>query len=741
LKGKEETPVTITLNPATAEKREYQDHCFTGEISETVYTVRQDDFVFHWRIGVLAGGRGIRLGASFENRSVQPVRLKEFVLLEGETVWEGAGQEWWLSTLNGELRLGTLGERLQSLNEQTVEMWKGFKMPVPEGALVDDEKHNDGRYRSYSDFLTLYRKEGEQGVVFGAAGAPEADIRYDLWVDAASFKLSVISDMTEILLAPGQTRNAQETVILTGSSREIETLIRWNAAFLGARTCKKPLVGWCSWYYYASRITEETVMATIKGFQNVKDKVPVDVIQIDDGFQKQVGDWGCNEKFPSGFGPWIEGIRAAGAMPGIWLAPLAVHESTGIVEKHPDWFQKDRHGTIMGDAYNWGARSRWLDPSHPGAQEFMRNIIRQKRAEGFTYFKIDFNTLDSNCRYTDASKTRLQIYRDLYALYREELGEDCYLLSCSGMTRGTVGYADASRVGTDSCDAWVNAHPCSISNALRHIGMNAVVNGIFYVNDPDVTYLSSENPRQERRLSEDERRVWHSFVGLLGGLQLTSDPIEEEPYASNMRQLEILSPPAPEKGQPLCPAAERDHRRFGFTAKRPWGNFASLLLWNNQDSPAGLGLPRKEFGPSGTLGVLGTRFHVWSFWDDSYRGISGPDYTTGTLPSHGLQLLRLTACGTDSSLPLLVGSNLHISMGAAEIADLLSHKDGITIRLNPGAGAGEGALYIYSPKPLRSEGGEGLNVTGIKECGDHVYVVSISGRDRKAVSQELRLAF
>ncbi|MDR2374999.1 MAG: hypothetical protein LBD96_01020, partial [Treponema sp.] len=292
LTGKEETPVKISLELSRAAKREYRDQCFTGAIAEQVYTVRQGDYGFTWRIGFLEGRRGLRIGASFENCSAEPVRLKEFCLLGGTLSYEGAGSDWWLSAMQADLRTGTLADVLQSRNEEAIETWKGFKMPLPEGAVRDDERHTNGRYRSYTDFLTLYRDEGVRGAIFGAVGNPESDITYDVKVNEHDVAFAALGNMTEILVDPGQTRNAQELAILFGDSRPgIETILRWNAAFLGARTHKKPLVGWCSWYYYYNEITEETIMATINGFKALKETVPVDVIQIDDGYQKYYGDW------------------------------------------------------------------------------------------------------------------------------------------------------------------------------------------------------------------------------------------------------------------------------------------------------------------------------------------------------------------------------------------------------------------------------------------------------------------
>jgi hypothetical protein len=744
LAGKDEELRKVIFNPSTATKREFHDWCYTGEVSETVFAATQGDFCLTWRIGRLAGRQGIRIGGSFENRSGAPVRLQNFSLLNGKGIWEGDGKAWWLSSLSHSTRLGSLGDRLPSLNEGAIAYWQSINLPIPEDAVIDDEKHNDHRYRSFGDFCTLYRNEGEQGVVFGPVGKPEAFINYEFLVDETDFTFDVLSGMTEICIEPGQSRAVQELAILFGSSREIETLIRWNAETLGARNRRPPQVGWCSWYYYHKKISQKTVMATITGFEALKERLPVDVIQIDDGFQRCNGDWGWNDRFPDGSAPLVEGIRKTGAMPGIWLAPLAVQDSTGLHIEYPDWFQKDKHGAIVGEIFYRGDRTRWLDPTHPEAREFIRNIIRQKKAEGFTYYKFDFNTIGSNSRYADTTKTSLEVYRDFYALLREEIGEEGYILSCSGMTRGTVGYADASRTGTDCGHVWMAAHPFNFYEAIRGIGMNDVVNGILYYNDPDVAYLSSiDDPKasaiEERHFTEGQRRIWHTFVGLLGGLQMTSEPIEEDPYASNIRELEILSPPAPEKGHSFCNTTDREHTRFGFSAKRPWGNFASLILWNKEEAVASLSLPQKEFGPGGSLGLLGDRFHVWSFWDGVYKGIAGPDYTTGNLGGYTSLLLRLTPCGSDTGRPLLIGSTLHISMGAAEIADIVTPQGGMVIRLNAGAGARDGTLYVYSKAPLVCEKVSGLEVSGIRESAAGVYEIAVRNRDRKAACQEIEL--
>ena len=52
---------------------------------------------------------------------------------------------------------------------------------------------------------------------------------------------------------------------------------------------------------------------------------PFDVVQLDDGFQSEVGDrLVTNEKFPSGLAGVADSISAAGFRPGLWIAPFGV---------------------------------------------------------------------------------------------------------------------------------------------------------------------------------------------------------------------------------------------------------------------------------------------------------------------------------------------------------------------------------------------------------------------------------
>ena len=105
------------------------------------------------------------------------------------------------------------------------------------------------------------------------------------------------------------------------------------------------------------------------------------------------------------------------------------------------------------------------------------------------------------------------------------------------------------------------------------------------------------------------------------------------------------------------------------------------------------------------------------------------------MPPHGPALLRLTPAGGDDK-PLLVGSDLHISMGSAELASVESTRSGIRIALTD-AGAREGNLFVYSERPLILSAASGCSAQ-VFPGKSSVWRIALKGRERGKLN-EVRL--
>jgi hypothetical protein len=306
--------------------------------------------------------------------------------------------------------------------------------------------------------------------------------------------------------------------------------------------------------------------------------------------------------------------------------------------------------------------------------------------------------------------------------------------------RGTVGLVDASRIGSDAVAEWKPApladglpkNPMNLFECIRSIAFSALANGILYTCDPDCTNTlppivvvdTFVDLKGKRKINWDETITFHSFVGLLGGLTLTSEPFNTPPYneKTSLRMMEILNPPAPDKGWALYGGTDPMNHHFGFLAKRNWGNFASLILFNPEDKSSDVALN------TALLKEIGECFHVWSFWEEKYLGIGDATFVAKNLPPHGSKVLRLTQLPERDDFPVLVGSNLHISMGSSEIRILSSNPNGMTIELTD-AGAREGKLFIYSKKPLILEKSTGCNSFIVPEK-NNIYIIVLTDRQR-----------
>lgn len=575
---------------------------------------------------------------------------------------------------------------------------------------------------SFLDYITLFTDRGAKGLVAGAVGPAESDIRFRYELKQGTAALQIASEMNLVTVDPGEGRRSEEVLFLAGSyDRSTSALFKWVAATHGSRTARGPVFGWCSWYSRYTNISEKEINALIDTVVAKHDRIPMQVIQLDDGWEKAYGDWTANpKKFPNGMKPVADKIAKAGMIPGIWLCMVRSSREG----KHPD-----------------GNPAEYLDPTFPGTKEMISKVLRTRHDEGYRYFKLDFNHPRWRDRY-DRKKTRLQLQRDMFRLYRESIGEDSYLDACiGGLDRAALGYADGARIGTDIGLNWgkMADKGCTMADGFHAVGSMAPVNGVLFFADPDTIYTSVQTSVGKQTYKDDPLvsnaiTAWISHVGLLGGFVMTSDLLQKPPWNSeeSLRRLEILNPPASERGKAFDGGTDDWHRQFGFTVSRPWGNSVSVSLLNPSEHPADV--PVKGVDLSG----VGKKFHLWSFWDGKYLGMGDESFLVKNVPPHGAALLRLSAPSPDGT-PVLVGSDLHIGMGAAEIKSIKKTGDLIEMELTD-AGARDGNLVFHSSRQLSLLSAEGQTAT-VEPAGDQLWKVHVKGRLRgKTQRITLRIA-
>ena len=246
----------------------------------------------------------------------------------------------------------------------------------------------------------------------------------------------------------------------------------------------KPIVGWCSWFAFLDKVTEQDILRTTDVLAEVLAPFGYEYVQMDDGYQRDVGLpelWlKPNAKFPRGLDYLASYIKRKGLKPGIWTN--TAFAQTGFAEKHRDWFVLDERGEpAMG---NWVRHV--LDASVPAALEaVVKPVYTGLREDGFEYFKVDalrhlryegYNSFRSHFRKKGVDVTAA--YRTYVQTIRDTIGRDRFMLGCWGVRPELTGLIDGCRLGTDGF---------SFAGLSQYNSFNNVV----WRNDPDHIELSA----------------------------------------------------------------------------------------------------------------------------------------------------------------------------------------------------------------------------------------------------------
>lgn len=292
------------------------------------------------------------------------------------------------------------------------------------------------------------------------------------------------------------------------------------AAEMKARTNKASRFYFCSWYEFEKEYSLNHLKELLTGLKTIQPPLPLQAIQIDDGYCVQ-GDWlEANEKWPGGMEKAFRLIKEAGLEAGIWVAPFMVHSGSRLFAEHSDWLLRDQKGNIITEWNFHNGSMHVLDSSHPDAFEYLRKVFRTFRQWGATVFKTDFMDwgLRDSLKVNRATpgKTSVQYFTDVVRMIREEIGEESYWLGCISPFQPMIGFVDGMRLANDVGAAWSEE---STGNMFRETYAGQWFNNILWQNDPDVLYLRDSG----NSLTQAEMESIALWNGILGGTITTSD--------------------------------------------------------------------------------------------------------------------------------------------------------------------------------------------------------------------------
>ncbi|OYR43391.1 MULTISPECIES: glycoside hydrolase family 36 protein [unclassified Halorubrum] len=518
---------------------------------------------------------GVEAICTVENASNEPVRAGD-ITFRFETAFSADarvyrhGYQSWSST-------GTLpvGERFPTESPDNAPMMNDLAASTDDRTssyltgLVEDDRYVTAGFLEHDRYCTRFEIDDD---------------------DSGVATLRAVCPLEGTRLAPGE--QLALPPLWVDADRELREGLAALADCVGermnARVPETSPTGWCSWYHYFTDVTEADVRENLAELREWG--IPVDVVQIDDGYMEAFGDWRSIADGFEDMSDVADDISTTGYRPGLWLAPFYVEAGADLHADHPEWFiteptdaAADGPGTPVDGGFRAGSSLYGLDTTHPEVVDWLRETVSTVVDDwGFTYLKLDFLFAAAlpGERY-DAEATRMEAYRRGIETIAEVAGDDVFLLGSGAPMAPSVGLFDAMRIGPDTDPTWEtpgeSGSQPALKNAVRNTLTRNYLHRRWWLNDPDCQLV-----RDTSDLTGAEREAFAALVATTGGVNVFSDRLAEIAPASR-RLLERSIPPASD-----AEVAGLDAERFPsrVICDRPGDETTTVALFNWSDEPS-----------------------------------------------------------------------------------------------------------------------------------------------------------
>lgn len=290
--------------------------------------------------------------------------------------------------------------------------------------------------------------------------------------------------------------------------------------------------GYTTWYNYYTGVTEEIVRRDLEAISKLDTKI--DIFQIDDGYERTVGDWltPIEKKFPSGMKAIADKIHSHDMLAGLWLAPFAATPKSHIFKKHKDWLVHDKNGKLRFASHNWGGFYA-LDIYNHEVRQYLKTVFDTVlNVWGYDMVKLDF--LYACCIIPIHGRSRGTIMCDAMNFLRKCCGNKI-ILGCGVPLAPAFGKVDFCRIGADVDLRWENRafsrEDVSTQNTLLNTIFRRHLDGRAFLNDPDVFLLRDSNIK----MPLEKRKLIAEINSLCGNLLFVSDDVSE--YSEKQKKI------------------------------------------------------------------------------------------------------------------------------------------------------------------------------------------------------------
>jgi hypothetical protein len=395
------------------------------------------------------------------------------------------------------------------------------------------------------------------------------------------------------------------------------------------------------------------------------------------------GDWRADpDRYSRGLRALAEVVHDARLHAGVEVAPFGTHRTSDLVRDHPTWLLRAPNGdpvpveSASGDFFA-------LDPTNPEVREWLRALGRQLAEWGFDAVRVDCSaSVLSPGWQQNGTLSPLAAFRAGLAALRSGLAGRPIAVS-GGPLFATLDRAEV--VETDSRPL-SRADPASLLRAFLGQGGPLASAGPLRVNMPEQTL--------------DEARAAATIACFAGGALLLDESAVPMPRERS-RLVEVCLPPLRATFLPVDPFATAGPRLFRATIRQRWEEWQLVVALNPSSEPAAIAVP------FASLGIRG-QHHAFEFWRQQYLGAFADNVALDSVSAGGCQVIALRPV---QRLPQVVGTSLHVGLGAVDVQDVRWRDDSADLSLSLTAvGDREGAVTIalpagWTPGSVRGSGG------------------------------------
>jgi alpha-galactosidase len=395
--------------------------------------------------------------------------------------------------------------------------------------LFDLDKASGGMHRGVGSQL-IYNRESKQSLFVGALTADRLLTYLHLQVSGAASDAKIASfsgdfaGTTEIQkeydLKGGPAENQMEISIPIEAGgkfvservmleagldyrRQLTTYGEAIHKLHHPRIPEETPMGWWSWTAYYGAINEgETLVNADWQAAHIK-SLGYNFFQVDEGYQYARGEYVTPNatQYPSGMRALGHHVVGDGLLFGVWTAPFQVTSRAWVYEHHKDWLVHNAKGEPIHTELLWRQKSDViyvLDPTNPGAQEYLRQTYRTLVREwGVRFIKLDF--MDSSAiegvMYRPHT-TALEALRIGLQVIRDAVGDDVLLDKDGSPMLTPVGLVDTGRISADTAHSFEGTRTAAPGIAARFY-----MHRNFFLDDPDAFNTVAETFADHTRAS------------------------------------------------------------------------------------------------------------------------------------------------------------------------------------------------------------------------------------------------